>query len=207
MKIYAGDNLMTTTILVTYTTNAGSTAEVAQAIGEELTKSGVQVEVRSFADVTSLDDYTAVIIGAPMILGWHRAAMAFVQTHQTALSQKPVAYFLTCLSLTATEEQTLNDVPLYLDTAHAKTPKNPGKLSFKEKFGLPASYVEPILGNAPQVKPVSVGLFGGKLDYSKLNLFQMLFVRIIIRHQAGDFRHWDAIKEWAKSLPALFKTD
>lgn len=198
---------MSNTILVAYTTNAGSTAEVAQAIGEEFTKSGAQVEVHPCADVTSLDNYEAVVIGAPMILGWHREAMDFVQTHQAVLSRKPVAYFLTCLTLTATEEQTLNDVPLYLDTQHAKTPKKPGKLSFTEKFGLPESYVGPILGNVPQIKPVSVGLFGGKLDYSKLNLFQMLFVRIIIRHQAGDFRHWDAIKAWAASLPALLNVE
>jgi flavorubredoxin len=39
-------NEMKRRILVAYTTNAGTTAEVAQAIGEELGKDGMQVDVR-----------------------------------------------------------------------------------------------------------------------------------------------------------------
>ncbi len=61
-------------ILVAYTTNSGTTEEVAQAIGEELGKRGNAVDVRRLEEVTSLEGYQAVVVGAPMILGWHRAA-------------------------------------------------------------------------------------------------------------------------------------
>jgi flavodoxin len=35
-------------ILVAYATNAGSTVEVAQAVGKELGRNGTQVEVRAY---------------------------------------------------------------------------------------------------------------------------------------------------------------
>ena len=38
-------------VLVAYTTNAGSTAEVAQVIGQELSRDGAQVDVRRFREI------------------------------------------------------------------------------------------------------------------------------------------------------------
>ncbi|NDJ75063.1 MAG: hypothetical protein GYB65_02295, partial [Chloroflexi bacterium] len=52
----------------------------------------------------------------------------------------------------------------------------------------------------------SVGIFGGKLDYGTLKPFQWLFVRLIIRGKAGDYRNFDAIKTWATSIqPQLLR--
>ena len=45
-------------ILVTYATNSGSTAEVAQAVGEELRKSGNQVEVLPIGKVDAILGHT-----------------------------------------------------------------------------------------------------------------------------------------------------
>ena len=87
-------------ILVAYATNAGSTVEVAQAVGEELGKNGDQVEVRQIKDVTTVDGYDAVVVGAPMIMGWHLSAVNFVKKHQQALNRLKVAYFLTAMRLT-----------------------------------------------------------------------------------------------------------
>ena len=61
-------------VLVAHATMAGSTVEVAQAVGEELVRSGLQVEVWPIGEVSGLRGYDAVVVGAPMILGWHRAA-------------------------------------------------------------------------------------------------------------------------------------
>ena len=66
-------------ILVAYATNAGSTAEIAQAVGEELSKDGAQVDVRLIDEVTAVEGYDAVVVGAPMIMGWHRTAVKFVK--------------------------------------------------------------------------------------------------------------------------------
>jgi menaquinone-dependent protoporphyrinogen oxidase len=191
-------------ILVAYTTNSGTTADVAQAIGEELGKDGVQVDVRRIEEVDSLDAYTAVVVGGPMIMGWHGTAVKFVKKHQQALSRVPVAYFLTAMSLTRTGETSVDGVPIYVDAMLAKEPKNAAHLDFKERYATVTNYLRPVLKAAPSVKPVSVGFFGGKLELYRLNLWQKLFVLLIIQAQPGDFRHWPVIREWAAGLrPAL----
>src|SRR5512137_2816245 len=125
-------------ILVAYTTNAGTTASVAEAIGEELSRDGAQVDVRHLEEVTTVESYTAVVVGAPMMVGWHRAALKFVKTHQQALSRVPVAYFFTAVNLTQTGETNIDGVPLSLDPALAKPPQKANRLSFKERYALPA---------------------------------------------------------------------
>ena len=73
-------------------------------------------------------------------------------------------------------------------------------MSFKEKSTTVKSYLEPVLKEVPLVKPVSAGFFAGKLDYSKLNILHKIFVKLIIRAEKGDFRNWEAIRQWSSSL-------
>lgn len=49
---------------------------------------GTQVDIRTIKDVTSLEVYGAVVIGAPMIMGWHIPAVNFVKKHEQALSRR-----------------------------------------------------------------------------------------------------------------------
>jgi menaquinone-dependent protoporphyrinogen IX oxidase len=187
-------------VLVAYATNAGSTAKVAQVIGEELSQAGAPAQVLRLDQVARLDGYDAVVVGAPMIMGWHGAAMKFVKQHQLALSRVPVAYFLTAMSLTQTNETSVGSIPIYVDPALAKPPKNAKRLSLKERYATVTRYLRPVLDAAPSVKPVSVGFFGGKLELYRLPLWQMLFVMAIIQAQPGDSRNWSAIREWAVRL-------
>ena len=99
-------------ILIAYTTNSGTTEEVARAIGEELDKKGNAVRILRLEEVTSLEGYQAVVVGAPMILGWQRSAQQFVKHHQADLAQKQVAYFCTLMSLTDA------DRPLFDELVH-----------------------------------------------------------------------------------------
>ena len=194
-------------VLVAYATNAGSTAKVAQVIGEELGKDGAQVQVCRLEEVTSVELYDAVVVGAPMIMGWHGAAVKFIKKHQPALSQMPVAYFLTAMNLTQTNEKSVGTIPIYVDPALAKPPKNAKRLSLKERYATVTNYLRPVLEAAPLVKPVSVGFFGGKLELYRLPLLQMLFVLLVIQAQPGDFRNWPAIREWAANLrPELLES-
>lgn len=195
---------MANNILITYATHSGSTAEVAQTIAQTLGTDGATVDVKPLSDVGSLDAYDAVILGAPMILGWHRDAVSWLSANQAALSQKHTALFITCLELTRTDADNIAGVPLFQDPELGHAPKNPAKLSFKERHGDPNGYLPPVFEQAPQVKPVSVGIFGGKLDYGTLGFFPKLFVRFIIRGIAGDYRNWDAIKSWAADIREQF---
>ena len=87
-------------ILVTYASRSGSTAEVAAAIGRTLSEDGAQVDVLPMQDVTDLAPYRAVVAGSAIRSAkWLPEAMAFVQTHRAALSQKPFAMFTVCITV------------------------------------------------------------------------------------------------------------
>ena len=192
-------------ILVTYATMAGSTAEVAQVVGEELAKSGFQVEVLPLSKVKNLDDYAGVVVGAPMILGWHRQARRFLMQHRKSFVQIPLAVFALAISLTQTGETSLNGVPITVDEKLPKAPEKAGSLSFKERYARLSNYVQPILKAARPAKPVSIGVFGGRMEYGRLKWWAVLFVMVIIQARAGDLRNWDAIRLWAANLPAAFQ--
>jgi menaquinone-dependent protoporphyrinogen oxidase len=187
-------------ILVAYATNSGSTAEVAEAIRDELSSQGAGVDLRQVSEVASLDGYSAVVLGAPMIAGWHRDALRFLRRNQTSLSKMPVAYFITCVNLTQTDDSLVDGVPVYVDRELPKAPRNPGRLSLRENYATPRNYVRPALKVAPFVRPVSVGIFGGKLELFRLKFFQMVFAALVAGGKVGDFRHWDEIRGWAAEL-------
>lgn len=191
-------------VLVAYTTNSGSTEEIAQAIADELGKSGMQPEILRLEQVADLAAYDAVIVGAPMILGWHRAALKFLKQHQQALSHKPVAYFLTAMSLTDTGQEQVMGVPIAIDPGLAKQPANPARLSLKQRYSTVANYVSKPLKAAPGAKPVSIAIFGGKLELLRLKPLQMLFVMLVIQAQPGDSRNWPFIRQWAADVSARF---
>jgi menaquinone-dependent protoporphyrinogen IX oxidase len=190
-------------ILVTYVTNSGSTTEVARAVMEEIQKSGALVELLPVSEARELSSYSAVVLGAPMILGWHRSALRFLRKNKAVLAKKPLAVFVTCMSLTETGETNVRGVPVVVDENLPKPPLKADRLNFKERYSRVSNYLRPIL-DACQVKPVSVGVFGGKLNYSKLQWWAMIFVVLILQAKTGDKRNWDTIRRWAGSLPALF---
>jgi menaquinone-dependent protoporphyrinogen oxidase len=196
-------------VLVAYVTNAGSTAEVAELIGRELGQSGPDgpaVDVLPIKRVRSLELYDAVVVGGPMTIGWHREAQRFLKDNERALQRVPVALFLTALSLTVTPESAVGSVPVFVDPSLAKPPRRSGRLSLHEGFTTVRHYLEPVLKKAPSVVPVSIAFFGGKLDYARLSLPKRLFVQVVIRGKAGDFRDWEAIRAWTSELrPRLLK--
>lgn len=191
-------------VLITYTTNAGSTREVAEAIASELGKNSLVIDVRHMGEVQNLTPYGAVVIGGPMILGWHREAVKFVKKQQQALSQVPVAYFFTAMSLMRTRETHVNGVPIYIDPGLGRCPQKSDRRSFRERYATVENYLGPVLKKAPQIRPVSAAFFAGKMDYRRLKLPQILFVKLIVGAPPGDRRNWDAIREWAGCLHSPF---
>ena len=81
-------------ILVAYDTMFGSTAEIAEFIAKELGKGGDVVEVCRASDVTDVNGYQAVVVVGP-IRGskWIPGALGFLEKHQEALGQRPMALF------------------------------------------------------------------------------------------------------------------
>ena len=170
---------MSNKILVTYASRAGSTAGVAEVIGQTLADSGVQVDVRHMKDVQDLTSYQAVIAGSAIQKGqWLPEAMHFMQTHQTALAQKPFAAFLVCMTLAM-----------------------PNADKYRPHV---AKWLEPVRA---LVKPVSEGLFAGALDISRVRWFRdRLKFRVSVLlgvWSEGDHRDWNAIRAWANSTRPL----
>jgi menaquinone-dependent protoporphyrinogen oxidase len=194
-------------ILVAYATMAGSTAEVAQAVGEELSKSGLQVDVLPITDVKDLDPYDGLVLGGPMIVGWHRAALGFLKKHRNALQRIPLAVFVLAMSLTRTGETSVDGVPVVVDENLPKPPAVAGRLNFRERYARLANYVRPILTATRSIKPMTVGVFGGRLEYGRLKWWAVLFAMLIIQAPARDRRNWAAIRSWAAALPAALQLE
>jgi len=158
--------------------------------------------VRRLEEMTDLAPYAVVVIGAPMIMGWHRAATKFVKQHREALSRVPVAYFFMARSLTQTGETQVDGVPLVIDPRLPQPPQHADRLSYRERYVTVGNYLRPVLKAAPRVKPVSAGFFGGRLDLYRLKLWQKLFVLLIIQAQFGGSLNLPYIKGWATDLRA-----
>ena len=70
---------MSASILVAYATRYGSTQEVAEAVAETLRDRGLEVDIGPMRDVRALDQYHAVVLGAPLYMfHWHKDALHFL---------------------------------------------------------------------------------------------------------------------------------
>ncbi len=195
-------------VLVAYSSNAGSTAEVAKAVGEELGRDAAPVDVRPIREV-SADDlaaYAAVVVGGPMIMGWHRTALGFLKKHRSDFQHIPLAVFATAMSLTQTGETSVGGAPVCVDEKLPRPPEKEGRLTFKERYARLSNYLSPILRATRPAKPVSIGVFGGRIEYGRLKWWAVLFAMLIIQAQAGDKRNWPAIRAWAAELPGAFRS-
>lgn len=160
-------------ILVAYASKAGSTSEIAAAIGEVLSKNGADVTVERIKNVKDISAYQAVVVGSLIRMGsWVPEAKNFVKANKDAFGKIPTAFFTAC------------------DTMKEDT---------EEKRAEVAGYLEPI----HQIfKPLESGMFAGKMDTAKLNFLDRTIINMMSegKNPNGDFRNWDAINAWAASL-------
>ncbi len=167
-------------ILVTYASRSGTTRGVAEAIGNSLAEAGAKVEIAAMKEVKDLSSYDAVVAGSA-IQGqkWLPEAMLFVRQHQAELSQRPLATFMVCITLSMANAD-----------------------QYRE--GL-KGWMGPV---RDLVHPVSEGYFAGAMDWSRLPLslngLAMRLVVLLGLWKKGDHRDWAAIRAWAQDLPRLF---
>lgn len=154
---------------------------MAEAIGKTLAEDGTQVDVRPMQEVTDLTRYQAVVAGSAIQGGaWLPEAMQFLRAHQAALSQKPFAAFLVCMTLAMpTGDKYRQHVVTWLGPVRAL------------------------------VRPVSEGLFAGALDLSRVPSWgDRLKFRISVLlgvWKQGDHRDWNAIRTWATEVKPLLR--
>lgn len=193
-------------ILVAYITNCGTTRDVAEAVAEEINKAGYQAEVKTLTEVEETESYAAVVLGAPMIIGWHKNALQYLRQHKQELAKKPLALFLMGMSLTDWPLAQTLSFNLKVDSRLSVPPQKAGRLSFKEKFTTLQHYLEPVLKAAPD-SLAAAAFFGGRLDFRRLKWWEVAFVMLVIGAKPGEKRNYAEIRAWAASLPALMKLD
>jgi menaquinone-dependent protoporphyrinogen oxidase len=189
-------------VLVAYATRHGSTAEVAEAVAAELRGPDVEVKVKQITGGLRADAYDAVVVGAPMIMGWHKDAGRFLRRNASALAGRPTASFATAASLTELPD-TPGGVPVFCDPWLVKAPRRAGHLTYKERYASPDHYLRDIVGACNGVRFVGVALFGGAVDLAAMNLLEKLFVMLVVGAQPGDLRNWEAIKGWGREMRPL----
>jgi menaquinone-dependent protoporphyrinogen oxidase len=161
---------MTARILVAYASRKGSTAGIAQAIGKELTLEGYTVDVSEMKSVTSLTGYNAVVIGAPVYTG-----------------------------------KVTGDVVAFVSTYGDELSRMPvagfvtGIAPVFPKTGDVKGFTDQLVTALTPVRPVAVTMFAGTLDAGKMNLVERSLT-MLMKVPTGDFRDWDAIAAWAKTL-------
>ena len=162
-----------------YASWKGSSRDIALYICSILKKHGFSVRCQDVHEKPDLSDYDSVIIGGGIRGGcYHPKLIQFLKKHENELSQMPVAYFIVCMTMRQNNETSRCTASEYIDTLQKKT---------------------------PHVKPVSVGLFGGMMNYSDFSKIMQWFVRRM-HLPDGDFRNWDAVERWAlQTAPVLVK--
>jgi menaquinone-dependent protoporphyrinogen oxidase len=161
-------------VLVTAASRHGSTAEIAAAIGAELTSLGLDAVVLPPAKVQSGCQFDAAIIGSAVYAGhWEQQAVDLVSRLHEALTTVPVWLF-----------------------SSGPVGRPQGKLA-RAMGGDPAELAEMLSAtHAAQHR-----MFAGKLDHRRLPGPQR-FALLFFRGLDGDFRDWAAIGQWAKEIAA-----
>lgn len=171
---FGKDNPMNQRILVTYATKAGSTAEMAAAIGETLAGRGFSVDARLIKEKPALDGYTAVVLGSAIRMGsWLPEAVDFIRRNQAQLNRLPVALF----------------------TAHMlNRGEDEASRAARQAYTAP---LRVLLPNASET------FFAGKIDYNTLSFIDRVLAKAVEKQTntpPGDFRDWDQIHAWAQAI-------
>ncbi len=167
---------MSASVLVAYATRYGSTREVAETVAATLRESGLEVDLEQLRQVHSVDQYRAIVIGAPLYMfRWHKDALNFLSRYHTALTTRPVAIFA-------------------LGPFHAD----------KKEFQGAREQLDKELEKFPWLTPATIEIFGGKFDPEKLT-FPHNLVPALKKMPASDVRDWTVIRAWANDLAVQFQ--
>ena len=159
-------------LLVAYASKYGSTAEIAEVVGQELRKREVEVEVKPVDQVSNLAGYDGFVIGSALYAGgWLKPAADFLRSNQDVLAGRLVWLF----SSGPTGESDPNEIL--------------GGWSFPEDL---ADVVK-------RIKPREIILFHGKIDLDKLSPGEKMIIQSV-KATVGDYRDWLVIRSWARLL-------
>ena len=165
-----GPNRMTDRVLIAYASRYGSTGEIAEVIGKELTARGKWVDVRLMEHVYSVYGYQAVIAGSAVHRGeWLPEAHEFVKRQQQALAGLPNAFFTVHMLNIGDDAVSQTNRAAYLD-------------SIRKIF-----------------TPQEEVYFAGKIGFARMSFVDRMIAKSM-QAIDDDQRKWTQIREWGKSV-------
>ena len=159
-------------------------AGVAEEIAKTMIAKNHEAEVVPAKAVKSISDYQAIVLGTSIHASRTVGSFnQFLTQFHTEMETKPVFIFVVCANMMEDNEENRAETMEWLNRTLVKY---------------------------PNIKPVSIGLFGGAIitdgeDYKGLNFLVRKVINSMkdnIQKQFGkiDFRDWQKIREWAESI-------
>ncbi len=177
--------------LIAYGTRYGATAETSEEIGKILQEKEFDVKIANLKEekIKDISEYDLIVVGSGMKMGkWVSEAEDFLKKFQKELNQKKLALFVSSMRTLAEKER--------------KTEEG-GVCSAPE-------VTEKIVAEHG-LKPMTMGIFGGVINYNKMGFFErkvMGFLKPQLEKDGFketepgvyDMRDWDEIRNWADKL-------
>ena len=171
-------------VLITYSTWAGATHEVANEIGKIFQANLFDIEVIAANESKNIDTFDAILLGTSIHAGQTvKSFRQFIKQNIDILIKKPTALFVVCANMMNDSADTREETLAWL-----------GK----------------VIGKYPKFKPLSIGLFGGATltdgdDFYKLNIIirktiTAMSKKMVDEHGRSDFRDWEVIRSWAEDV-------
>jgi len=165
-------------VLIAYCTRSGSTKEVAESIGRTMNEAGLPADVKPMADVQSVPQGAAVLLGTALYIGhFPKEFHGFVGRFRSELEKVRPWIFV----LGPTEKE-------------------------RKNFAVAEEQARKELDKYPWLRPADMRVLGGKFDPEHLNLpFPMslvmkLPVNLMKKLPASDIRDWEWIEQWSRAI-------
>ena len=165
----------------------GSTREIAVAIAEEMRAAGHEVDLRVLTETEATAGDEAVARGAA-------AKATGVEAYDAVVIGSAVymgRWMAEAREFVAAHAEQLAAVPVWLFSS------GPLGEDYPEGMGVPEHLDDLLAKTGARDHKV----FVGRLDKGRLNLAERLAARMV-KAPAGDFRDWNAIRDWARGIAA-----
>jgi menaquinone-dependent protoporphyrinogen oxidase len=158
--------------LVAYATKHGSTAEIAEAIGETLRKRGIPTVVAPADAVRSIDEFGLVVVGSAVYMfRWQGAAIDFLKRFDRQLRDRPTW--------------------LFASGPTGGTPKDDARVAeILATQPAPSGHVAKL---AARIEARGYRTFGGRVTSDMGGIFERWVPK-------GDWRDFDAVVDWANAI-------
>jgi len=177
--------------LIAYGTRYGATAGTSEEVAKILRQEGIDTKIVNLKEekIKDISEYDLIVVASGMRMGkWVSDAKDFLKKFQKEFNQKKLALFISSM-ITFVERE-------------GKTEEGGICNARKVAEDIVAEY---------GLKPITMGFFGGVIDYNKMGFFERKAMGFLkpqlekdgfkeVAEGIYDLRNWDEICYWAKEL-------